>query len=83
MFLDPIVDRFVQGSPLSAIVRGTLEHALPAHYVDALFERTAEQQDTPELRFAALGDLRSLVVCGAQPYLQPPSRTAPRTCPLR
>jgi len=70
MVLDPIFDRFVQGSPLSIMVRGTIEHALPSHELDALFERTAEQQYTRELLFSSLVDLMSLVVCGIQPHVQ-------------
>jgi hypothetical protein len=70
MLLDPIFDRFIQGSPLSIMVRGTLEHALPSHELDALFERTAEQQYTRELLFSSLVNLMSLVVCGVQPHVQ-------------
>src|SRR3954465_2971644 len=70
MVLDPLFDRFVKGSPLSVMVRGTLEHALPSHDLDALFERTAEQQYTRELLFFSLVDLMSLVVCGIQPHVQ-------------
>jgi hypothetical protein len=70
MVLDPIFDRFVQGSPLSVMVRGTIEHALPAGDLDALFERTAEHQYTRELLFSSLVDLMSLVVCGVQPHVQ-------------
>jgi Transposase DDE domain len=70
MVLGPIFDRFVNGSPLSVMVRGTIEHALPAHDLDALFERTAEQQYTRELLFSSLVDLMSLVVCGVQPHVQ-------------
>jgi hypothetical protein len=70
MVLDPIFDRFVQGSPLSVMVRGTIEHARPCHELDALFERTAEQPYTRELLFSSLVDLMSLVVCGVQPHVQ-------------
>ncbi len=70
MVLDPIFARFVAGSPLSIMVRGTIEHALPSHDLDALFERTADQQYTRELLFSSLVDLMSLVVCGIQPHVQ-------------
>jgi len=70
MVLDSVFDRFVQGSPLSVMVRGTIEHALPAHDLDALFERTAQQQYTKELLFSSLVDLMALVVCGVQPHVQ-------------
>lgn len=70
MLLDPIFDRFAQGSPLSIMVRGTLEHALPAQALDALFEQTAPRQYTHELLFSSLVDLMGLVVCGIQPHVQ-------------
>jgi hypothetical protein len=70
MVLDSVFDRFVTGSPLSVMVRGTIEHALSAPDLDALFERTAQQQYTRELLFSSLVDLMSLVVCGVQPHVQ-------------
>lgn len=70
MLLAPIFDRFVQRSPVSVMVRGTLEHALPAEALNALFERTAQRQYTQELLFSSLVDLMSLVVCGMQPHIQ-------------
>jgi hypothetical protein len=70
MVLGPLFDRFVHGSPLSVMVRGTIEHALSSHDLDALFERTADQQYTRELLFSSLVDLMSLVVCGIQPHVQ-------------
>ncbi len=70
MVLDAVFDRFVTGSPLSVMVRGTIEHALSSPDLDALFERTAEQQYTKELLFSSLVDLMSLVVCGVQPHVQ-------------
>lgn len=70
MLLDPLFDRFVQGSPLSIMVRGTLEHALPADALDRLFEQTAQRQYTHELLFSSLVDLMSLVVCGVHPHVQ-------------
>ena len=70
MLLAPIFDRFVQHSPVSIMVRGTLEHALPGEALNALFERTAKRQYTHELLFSSLVDLMSVVVCGMQPHIQ-------------
>src|SRR3954468_24958252 len=70
MLLNPVFERFVQGSPLSVMVRGTLEHALPTQALDALFEQTAQRQYTHQLLFSSLVDLMSLVVCGVQPHVQ-------------
>jgi hypothetical protein len=70
MVLDSVFDRFLAGSPLSVMVRGTIEHALPSRDLDALFQQTAQQQYTKELLFSSLVDLMSLVVCGVQPHVQ-------------
>ncbi len=82
MVLDAIFDRFVQGSPLSVMVRGTLEHALPSQDLDALFERTAQQQYTKELLFSSLVDLMGLVVCGVQPHVQAAFRDRAEQLPV-
>jgi hypothetical protein len=82
MVLDVIFDRFVQGSPLSIMVRGTLEHALPSQDLDALFERTAQQQYTKELLYSSLVDLMGLVVCGVQPHVQAAFRDRAEQLPV-
>ncbi|MGH3515092.1 MAG: hypothetical protein ACRDRB_22905 [Pseudonocardiaceae bacterium] len=70
MFLGPIFERFVAGSPLSVMARATIEHALNADALDALFERSADRQYTQDLLFSTLVDLMSLTVCGVQPHIQ-------------
>jgi hypothetical protein len=57
-------DAFVQKSPISVIVRATLERVFHASHLDALFERTAVQQYTRELLFSTLVALMSEVVLG-------------------
>src|SRR5512142_942852 len=70
MVLDLIFDRFVADSPLSVMARATIEHALSAEALDALFERTADKQYTRELLFSTVVDLMSLVVCGTHPHIK-------------
>src|SRR5512142_2004368 len=70
MVLDPIFDRFVADSPLSVMTRATIEHALSAEALDALFARTADKQLTRELLFSSVVDLMSLVVCGTHPHVK-------------
>jgi hypothetical protein len=82
MLLDPIFHRFVQRSPVSVMVRGTLEHALPAEALNALFERTAQRQYTHELLFSSLVDLMGLVVCGMQPHIQAAFRDQAERIPV-
>lgn len=67
MLLGKIFDRFVNGSPVSVMLRGTLEYALQPSFLDELFTRTARQQYTHKLLFSTLVDLTSLVVCRIYP----------------
>lgn len=64
MLLGHRFEAFVQKSPVSVIVRATLERAFHASHLDALFERTAVQQYTRELLFSTLVALMSEVVLG-------------------
>lgn len=70
MVLEPLFDRFVAASPLSVMVRGTIEHALSGQALDDLFARTADRQYTRELLFSTVVDLMSLVVTGTYPHVQ-------------
>src|SRR4051812_48925124 len=67
MMLPRIFERFVNGSPVSVMLRGILEHALPAKEIDQLFTATAEQQYTRKLLFSSLVDLMGEVVCRIRP----------------
>ena len=67
MILDAIFQRFVQDSPVTVMLRGTLEFALPAQEIDALFRQQAQSQYTRELLFSSVVDLMSLVVCRIRP----------------
>ena len=49
--LSQVFERFVQNSPLSVMVRGTLERVLGADQLDQFYERTAHNQYTRELLF--------------------------------
>ena len=41
MLLDTVLGRFLDQSPMTVAVRGTLEYALDANALDALFDHTA------------------------------------------
>lgn len=64
MLLGHRFEAFVERSPISVIVRATLERVFHASHLDALFERTAVQQYTRELLFSTLVALMSEVVLG-------------------
>ena len=42
--LGKVFDRFVEKSPISVMVRGTLERVLGSDQLDAWFARTAQKQ---------------------------------------
>jgi IS4 transposase len=65
--LQPIFDSFVNGSPVTVMLRGVLEHALPSQEIDQLFTDTAEQQYTRELLFSSVVDVMCGVVCRIRP----------------
>jgi IS4 transposase len=67
MVLGKIFDRFVDGSPVTVMLRGTLDYALRPDELDGLFSRAAQRQYTRELLFSAVVDLMSLVVCRVRP----------------
>jgi hypothetical protein len=70
MILGPVFEQFINKSPLSVMSRATIEHALTASALDALFNRTAKRGYERELLFSTTVDLMSLVVCGKAQHVQ-------------
>ncbi len=69
MVLREIYEKFVKGSPVSAMVRGSLEYAMPAEFLDDLFAEHAERQVSGELLFSTIVEMMSLVVCKVRPSI--------------
>jgi IS4 transposase len=67
MLLGKRFESFVEGSPVSVMVRGVLERAFAPTRLDALFEKTAEVGYTRELLFSTTVRLMSEVVLGVAP----------------
>jgi hypothetical protein len=67
MLLGQIFERFANGSPLSVMLRGSLEYALRPELLDHLFATTAARQYTHKLLFSTLVDVTALVVCRIHP----------------
>jgi IS4 transposase len=65
--LGEVFARFVDHSPISVMVRGTLERVLGADPLDLWYERTAQKQYTRALLFSTVYDLMSQVVFRIQP----------------
>jgi Transposase DDE domain len=63
MLLGKVFERFASGSPLTVMLRGTLEYALRPELLNQLFAETATRQYTHKLLFSTLVDVTALVVC--------------------
>lgn len=68
--LGDVFDRFVEKSPLSVMVRATLERVLGADRLDLWYERTAQKQYTRALLFSSVYDLMQQVVFCVQPSVR-------------
>ena len=76
MALDRVVERFIEGSPVTVMARLGLERALEPQWLDALFEQHSERQYTRELLFSTTVDLMSLVAVGLRPSLHAAAKAA-------
>jgi hypothetical protein len=63
MLLGKLFERFANGSPLTVMLRGTLEYTFRPEPLDQLFAETAKRQYTHKLLFSTLVDVTALVVC--------------------
>src|SRR2546426_611521 len=68
--LGKVFARFVEKSPISVMVRGTLERVLAAEQLDAWFARTAQKQYTRTLLFSTVYELLSQVVFRIKPSIR-------------
>ena len=68
--LGKVFERFVEKSPISVMVRGTLERVLGADHLNTWFERTAQKQDTRTLLFSTVYDVLSQVVFRIKPSVR-------------
>jgi hypothetical protein len=68
--LGEVFERFVQKSPISVMVRASLERVLGADRLDLWYERTAQKQYTRELLFSSVYDMMNQVVFCVQPSVR-------------
>ena len=68
--LGKVFARFVEKSPISVMVRGTLERVLGAEQLDAWFTRTAQKQYTRTVLFSTVYDILSQVVFRIKPSVR-------------
>ena len=77
MLLGQLFEKFVARSPLSVMVRGTLEYALQPKFLDDLFQQHAGDQYTRTLLFSTVVDLVSLVTCRVHDSVRAAYRASP------
>lgn len=65
--INAIFEQFVAASPVSVMVRATMERIFSAEKLNELFEQTAKKQYTRDLLFSSVVGLMSLVVSGIHP----------------
>ncbi|HYO74361.1 MAG TPA: IS4 family transposase [Archangium sp.] len=75
--LNEILERFTQRSPVTVMVRRTLEHALSSKWIDEVFEAQRDKQYTRELLFSSVVDLMGLVALGLRPSLHAAAQSSP------
>lgn len=64
MVFEEILARYAKSSPVSVMVRGTLENVFSQHSIDELFAAAAERQYAGQLMFSSVVELLNLTVCG-------------------
>jgi hypothetical protein len=69
MVLSEVFDLFVKQSPVTVMVRATMENVLSTERLDELFARTAVRQRPSQLLFSLVADLMGTVVCGVRPSM--------------
>lgn len=74
--LKEILARFEEHAPLSVMMRLALEHAMPAGWIDEVFEQTRQRQYPRELLFSTVVELTSLVSLGLRPSLHAAAKKA-------
>jgi IS4 transposase len=69
MVLSELFKVFVQQSPVTVMMRATLENVLSSDWLDALFSETAQRQRSSDVLFSLLVDLLGSVVCNVRPSI--------------
>ena len=67
--MERMFERFLKKSPVSVMVRATLENVFSPKRLDKVFAQNAKQQRPSQLLFSTVVDSMSLVVCKIRPSL--------------
>lgn len=69
-----VLERFEKHAPASVMARIALEQAMPAAWIDEVFEANRQRQYPRELLFSTVVELMSMVSLGLQPSLHAAAR---------
>ena len=69
-----VIERFERHAPASVMARLALEHALPAHWTNEVFEAHRQRQYPRVLMFSSIVELMTLVTLGMRPSLHAAAR---------
>jgi hypothetical protein len=83
MYLQAVLDRFVQKSPVTVMTRALLENTLAPASLDALFSEHSEWQYERKLLFSSVVDLMGMVVCRLEPSIHTAYKAVKDTLPDR
>lgn len=77
-----VVERFERYAPASVMARLALERALPAQWIDEVFDKHRQRQYPRELLFSTVVELMTLVSLGLRPSLHAAARQMDRELPV-
>ena len=69
-----VLERFERHAPVSVMARVALEQALPAGWIDEVFEASRQRQYPRELMMSSVVELMMLVSLGLRPSLHAAAR---------
>jgi hypothetical protein len=82
MYLQAVLDRFVQKSPVTVMTRALLENTLAPASINALFSEHSEWQYERKLLFSSVVDLMGMVVCQLEPSIHTAYKAVKDTLPV-
>jgi hypothetical protein len=82
MYLQAVLDRFTQKSPVTVMTRAALENALSPSALDELFGEHSEWQYERKLLFSSVVDVMGMVVCRLQPSIHTAYKAVKDTLPV-
>jgi hypothetical protein len=82
MYLQAVLDRFTQKSPVTVMTRAALENALAPSALDELFGEHSEWQYERKLLFSSVVDVMGMVVCRLQPSIHTAYKAVKDTLPV-